>query len=279
MAHTLPRVAATPIAKPRRRAPWPVEFYRSAIGKKWAMGLSGLVLMLFVLGHLIGNLKLYLGRGEIDLYGEALRNMPGHLLPRTVLLWTIRVVLIAAFAIHIQAAVSLTRMNQKARSTRYQSPRDYVAATYASRTMRWSGVIVLLYLLFHLMDLTWGFANPKFVRGDPYNNLIFSLQRPAVAIVYAIANLALGLHLWHGAWSMFQSLGINNPRINAWRRWFARSFAGVIVLGNVSFPLMVQAHVVEPTCSANRTPTVTHKCPAPSIPGQGSTASAAAKAG
>src|SRR3954471_14334417 len=161
------RVEPAPITKARRRAPWPVEFYRSAVGKKWAMALSGIVLMGFVVSHLIGNLKLYLGRGEIDLYGEALRDMPGHLLPRTVLLWTIRIVLIAAFAIHIQAAVALTRANQKARTTRYQSPRDYVAATYASRTMRWSGIIVLLYVIFHLIDLTSGMANPQFVRGDP----------------------------------------------------------------------------------------------------------------
>jgi succinate dehydrogenase / fumarate reductase cytochrome b subunit len=278
VAQTLPRVSAAPIAKPRRRAPWPVEFYRSAVGKKWSMALSGIILMGFVIAHLIGNLKLYLGRGEIDLYGEALRNMPGHLLPRTVLLWTIRIVLIAAFAVHIQAAVALTRMNQKARTTRYQSPRDYVAATYASRTMRWSGVIVILYLIFHLMDLTWGVANPQFVRGDPYNNLIFSMQRPVVAIVYGVANVALGLHLWHGAWSMFQSLGINNPRINAFRRWFARSFAAVIVLGNLSFPILIQAHVLEPTCSANRTPKTTQMCPTNTLPGgSSSSASAAAK--
>jgi succinate dehydrogenase / fumarate reductase cytochrome b subunit len=260
VTQTVPRTAAVPIAKPRRRAPWPVEFYRSAVGKKWLMALSGIVLMGFVISHLIGNLKLYLGRGELDLYGEALRSMPGHLLPRTFLLWTIRAVLIAAFFVHVQASVSLTRMNQKARTTRYQSPRDYLAANYASRTMRWSGVIVLLYLAFHLMDLTWGFANGKFVRGDPYNNLIFSLQRPVVAVVYVLANLALGVHLTHGAWSMFQSLGVNNPRINAWRRHFARAFAAVIVVGNLSFPVMVQLHVVEPTCGTHRTPTTAQKC-------------------
>jgi succinate dehydrogenase / fumarate reductase cytochrome b subunit len=153
-----------------------------------------------------------------------------------------------------------------------------VAASYASRTMRWSGVIVILYLIFHLMDLTWGVANPQFVRGDPYNNLIFSLQRPAVAIVYGVANIALGLHLWHGAWSMFQSLGINNPRINAFRRWFARSFAAVIVIGNLSFPILIQAHVLEPTCSANRTPKTTQMCPTNTLPGgSSSNASAAAK--
>jgi succinate dehydrogenase / fumarate reductase cytochrome b subunit len=267
MAQTLPRTSVKVVRKPsERRQPWPIEFYRSAVGKKWTMALSGVVIMGFVVAHLIGNLKLYLGRGEINLYGEALRDMPGHILPRTVLLWTIRLVLIAAFVIHLHSAYALTRLNHKARPTKYQSPRDYVAANYASRTMRVSGIIVGAYLIFHLADLTWWGTTKQFVRGDPYNNLIFSLQRPLVAAVYVIANLALGLHLIHGAWSMFQSLGINNPRINLARRRFAQLFAAVVVAGNVSFPLAVQLHLVEPTCSADRTPKTAQACPSDQIP-------------
>lgn len=262
MATTVQRSAVKPIRRERRKAPWPVEFYRSSVGKKWAMALSGVLLMGFVVTHLIGNLKLYLGREEINLYGEALRDMPGHLLPRTFLLWVVRCMLVGAFAVHIHAAVTLTRVNQQARSTRYQSKRDYLAANYASRTMRISGVIVIAYVIFHLGDLTGGTFNPHFLRGDPYNNLIYSLQRPVVAIAYAVANLALGLHLTHGAWSMFQSLGVNNPRINAFRRHFARGFAAIVVVGNLSFPLMVQLHVVEPTCSNGRSP----KPPAGEVP-------------
>ena len=106
-------------------------------------------------------------------------------------------------------------MNRRARPVGYQAPRDYVAANFASRTMRWTGVIVLAFLAFHLADLTWGAANGShFVRGDPYNNLVYSFRRPVVAVFYVIANLALGVHIFHGAWSLFQSLGINNPRIN-----------------------------------------------------------------
>ena len=120
--------------------------------------------------------------------------------------------------LHLHSAYSLTVINKKARPQEYQSKRDYVAADFASRTMRWTGIIVLLYLVFHLMDLTWGNANAQFVRGDPYNNLVYSLQRPAVAAVYVIANIALAFHLYHGAWSMFQSMGVNNPRINKLRR-------------------------------------------------------------
>jgi succinate dehydrogenase / fumarate reductase, cytochrome b subunit len=242
-------VPVEPIRRPpRRRPPWPIAFYRSTVGKKWVMAVTGIILMGFVLFHMAGNLKLYLSKEEINLYGEALRDMPGHLLPRTVLLWSIRLVLIAAFVFHIHAAASLTVTNWRARPQKYRSKRDYVAANFASRTMRWTGVIILLYLIFHLLDLTWGNANPEFVRGDPYNNLVYSLQRPVVAAVYIAANVALAIHLFHGAWSMFQSLGLNNPRYNRARRYFATGFAGLILVGNVSFPIAVQLGAVDIEC-------------------------------
>ena len=245
-----------PIRKPRPNAPLPVRFYRSAVGKKWVMGITGIVLMLFVLVHLIGNIKLYLSKEEINLYGEALRTMPGHLLPRTWLLWSIRAGLIAAFVFHIHSAYGLTVINRRARPDRYQSKRDYVAADWASRTMRWTGIIIGLFVIFHLMDLTWGNANSQFVRGDPYNNLVYSLQRPAVAAVYIVAMIALGIHLYHGAWSLFQSLGLNNPRWNKARRWFAIGFAAFIMIGNLSFPIAVQAHWVTLQCPHSQPTTV-----------------------
>jgi succinate dehydrogenase / fumarate reductase cytochrome b subunit len=259
------RQPPTPPGEPRpfRRVPpggpLPVRFYRSAVGKKWVMAITGIVLMLFVLVHLIGNIKLFLTKEEINLYGEALRDMPGHLLPRTWLLWSIRTGLIAAFFFHIHAAYGLTRMNWAARPDRYKSKRDYVAADFASRTMRWTGIIVGLYVIFHLADLTWGSANPEFVRGDPYNNLVYSLQRPVVAIAYAVANLALGIHLYHGAWSIFQTMGINNPRINKARRGFAIGFAAFITAGNLSFPIAVQTHAVDLKCP--HTEPTTSPCP------------------
>ena len=247
---TPPRATAAPIRSRTSSGPLLLRFYRTAVGKKWVMGVTGAALMLFVLAHLIGNLKLFLSKQEINLYGEALRDMPGHLLPRTVLLWTLRIGLILAFVFHIHAAASLTVMNRKARpaADRYQSKRDYVAADYASRTMRWTGVIILLFLIFHLMDLTWGNANPDFLRGDPYNNLVYSFQRVPVAIVYILAMIALALHLYHGAWSMFQSMGITNPRYNTLRRRFAQAFALVILVGNCSFPIAVQLHWVKLKC-------------------------------
>jgi succinate dehydrogenase / fumarate reductase cytochrome b subunit len=131
-------------------------------------------------------------------------------------------------------------INRRARPEAYRSKRDYVAADFASRTMRWTGIIVVLFVVFHLLDLTWGPVNPDFVSGDPYHNVVASFERVPVSIIYVIANLALGVHLYHGAWSLFQSMGWTRP----WRRQFATVFAGLIVLGNVSFPLAVMFGVV-----------------------------------
>src|SRR5262245_11323085 len=238
--------APTPLVNgaTKKRPWWPVEFYRSAVGKKYVMAVTGIVLLGYVLAHMVGNLKAYLGPTEIDEYGEFLRELLVPIAPRTLVLWILRTGLIAAFVLHIHAAYVLTRTNHRARPVKYESHRDYVAASFASRTMRWSGVIVGLFVLWHLADLTWGFANPDFVRGDPYNNLVASMQRVPVAILYIVANIALGIHIFHGAWSLFQSIGSNNPRFNEWRRWFAAAFAAVIVVGNCSFPVAVMAGVV-----------------------------------
>jgi succinate dehydrogenase / fumarate reductase, cytochrome b subunit len=227
--------------RPARRRPFIVDFYGSAIGKKWAMAVSGIVLLLYVFAHLIGNLKLFLGEESLNTYAEFLREMGEPILPFSVLLWILRIGLIIAFVVHIHAAYVLTVINRRARPLDYAGPREYLVANYASRTMRWSGVIVLLFLLYHLADLTWGWVNPDFVRGEVYGNVIASLSRWPVALLYIVASIALGFHIYHGAWSMFQSMGINNPRFNRWRRWFAQAFAAFMVVGNVSLPVAVLA--------------------------------------
>jgi succinate dehydrogenase / fumarate reductase cytochrome b subunit len=238
---TLERPSVAPVhPRSRRPAPWPVEFYRSAVGKKWVMALTGIVLMGYVFAHMVGNLKLYLGAEDINHYGEFLRDLLVPLMPRTVTLWLLRIGLILAFVLHIHAAYSLTLMNRRAHAEgRYVSRRDWQAANAASRSMRWTGVVIALFLLWHLADLTWGWVNPDYVRGDVYRNTVASFERPAVSAIYIVANIALGLHLFHGGWSMFQSLGLNNPRWNSWRRAFAATFAGVVMIGNLSFPIAV----------------------------------------
>jgi succinate dehydrogenase / fumarate reductase cytochrome b subunit len=240
MATTMDRPGPAPVhPKPKRPAPWPVEFYRSAVGKKWVMALTGIMIMGFVFFHALGNLKVYLGAQDFNHYGEWLRSLLVPFVPRTVNLWLLRIGLITAFALHIHSAYSLTRMNHRANAGGYQQSRDWQAASAASRSMRWTGVVFGLFLLFHLADLTWGTVNPDFVRGDVYRNFVASFSRPPVAIIYIVANLALGLHLFHGAWSMFQSLGVNNPRWNSWRRSFAMGFAALIAGVNIMFPIAV----------------------------------------
>jgi succinate dehydrogenase / fumarate reductase cytochrome b subunit len=247
MAQTTTQVTRGPVSgtaletTTRRRAPFFVEFYRSAVGKKYVMAITGVIGMIYVLFHMLGNLKMFLGAPDINHYGEFLRELLVPIAPRTFVLWLLRIGLIVALLLHLHAAYALTVMNHQARPVKYQSHRDYVAANFASRTMRWTGIIVLLFLAFHLADLTWGWFNPDFVRGDVYHNVVESFSRVPVALIYIVANIALGIHLFHGSWSLFQSIGSNSPRFNEWRRWFAAAFASVIVVGNVSFPVAVMA--------------------------------------
>ncbi len=232
----------------RKQRPWALKFYSSAVGKKWVMALTGIVLLGYILSHLLGNLKVYLGPEEIDSYGEALRDLGGRLVPRTYLLWLLRIGLTAAFAVHIHAAYSLALLNRRQRPVRYESPREYLVASYASRTMVWTGTIVLLFVIFHLADLTWGAPEPAssgaFVRGAVYHNMVASFSRWPVALIYIVANLALGLHIFHGTWSLFQSIGINNPRFNRWRRGLAAGFTILVTGGNLTFPLAVLSGIV-----------------------------------
>ena len=243
---TLPPASAEmPVhPKPKVRLPWPLSVYQSAVGKKWVMAVTGIALLGFVLVHMIGNLHLYEGPVHLSEYAEALRDLGGDIVPRTWILWAMRIGLIAAFGLHIHSAWSLTVMSRRADAS-YVGGRGYASASYASRTMRWTGPIILLYLFYHLADLTWGWFNPDFVRGDPYHNVVASLSNVPVAILYVVANVALAIHIYHGAWSMFQSLGVNSPKLNPLRRRFAQGFAAVILIGNLSFPIFVQAEVID----------------------------------
>ncbi len=245
--------AERPLRARSRELPFPLNLYQTAVGKKWVMAVTGIILLGFVVSHLAGNLKLYLGvvdhNGELDydanIYGEYLRELLVPLLPRTVFLWIVRSVLILGFAFHIHAMYSLSRMNLAANKT-YRSKRDWLAANFASRSMRYSGIVVLLYLVFHLADLTWGWIpGYDFEKGNVQANVVGSLSNPVVAIVYIVANVLLSIHVFHGAYSMFQSLGINNPSYNWLRRWFAAALAAVILIGNVSFPIAVLTGVID----------------------------------
>ncbi len=216
------------------------------------MAITGIAIILFVIFHMVGNWKIFLpdvdGIPDIDIYAEALRELLVPFLPEHVALWILRTGLIVAFLFHIHAAYSLTLMNHRARPEDYQGPRTYIAANYASRTMRWSGVIFLAFLLFHLADLTWGIqpmAPETWARGEVYANFVATFSRAPVVFFYIVAMVALGIHLYHGAWSMFQSLGINHPRFNHLRRWFAIALAALVTVGNAIMPLAVLFGFVE----------------------------------
>ena len=256
MSQTLSRGPVTGTAakaNTRRRKPFLLDLYGTAVGKKYVMAITGIMGIGFVVGHMVGNLKVYLGvveeNGElvydIDHYAHFLRELLMPILPYGYALWILRLGLIAAIVLHLHAAYSLTVLNRKARPVRYQSARDYQVASFASRSMRWTGILVVLFIAWHLADLTWGWLNPDYVYGEVYRNIDASLSRVPVAILYIAANIALGVHLFHGVWSLFQSMGWNNPRFNKWRRAVATGLATVVVVGNVSFPIMTLAGVIE----------------------------------
>ena len=224
---------------------WFTDLYRTAVGKKAVMAVTGIILFGFVVVHMIGNLKLY-ERGQfhgvpyLDAYGYFLRHMGEPLVPAYTLLWIVRSILIVAVVFHIWAAWQVTRISQAAR------PRDYVSrpkihTTYAARTMRWGGVIILLFVIYHLLHFTTGTVHPDFQEGNVYHNVVTGFSVWYVSLFYIVAQVALGFHLYHGLWSMFQSLGWNHPRYNHWRNGFAHAFAWIITLGNISFPLAVLA--------------------------------------
>ena len=238
-----PTTPAPTDGAPRQRV-WIAEFYSSALGKKYAMAITGIIWMAYVFVHMVGNLKLYQGPEEINAYAEWLRIMAYPALPEEGALWAMRILLAVALIIHIHAAAVLTIQNRRARGSKYQTKRDYVAADFAARTMRWSGVIVGLFILFHLADLTFGATNPDFDHADVYGNMIASFGEPWIAVIYVVANLALAFHLYHGAWSLFQTMGWNHPRYNHWRRYFAIAFAVIVGAGNLSFPIAVQLGLV-----------------------------------
>ncbi len=229
---------------PAKRSPFLVELYRSALGKKYVMAITGIIFMGYVLAHMFGNLKLYQSAAEFNAYAEFLGTILYPIAPDGAVLNVLRVMLLGALILHVTAAFQLTQMNRNARPDSYRSKRDFVAADFAARTMRWTGVIVLLFIGYHLADFTFGWVNPAAEGATLYEKVIASFSNPAIAGFYLVANLALGLHLYHGVWSLFQSMGWNNRRFNHWRRYLAVAFTVVVVGGNLSFPIAVQVGLI-----------------------------------
>jgi len=220
-----------------------VHFYRSTVGKKVAMAASGAVLFLWIIGHMLGNLKTFQGPEHINEYAEGLRTVGGPFFGPGQLLWLIRLVIIACVAIHILAALQLWVLSRRARPVGYHTP-PHLELSYASRTLRWGGVIIVLYVVYHLMHFTVGNVHPDFRPGDVYHNLVVGFQSWPVAAVYIVATGALGFHLYHGVWSALQTLGLNHARYNRYRRAVAAVVAVAVFAGFVSVPVAVLAGVL-----------------------------------
>ncbi|MCU0233453.1 MAG: succinate dehydrogenase cytochrome b subunit [Thermoanaerobaculales bacterium] len=208
----------------------------STLGKKVLMAVTGIILFGFVLGHMLGNQQIYLGAERLNHYAELLQ-------ANQALLWAVRSVLLFCVAVHIVAAVQVWLRSRAARPVRYRVFRP-PAVDYAARTMVWSGPIIALFIIFHLLDLTVGSAHPNYIRGDVYHNVIASFSQPVVALVYVAANLLLAFHLYHGLWSLFQTIGWDHPRFGFVRRAVAVLFAVLIGAGNIAIPLAVLTGVV-----------------------------------
>jgi succinate dehydrogenase / fumarate reductase cytochrome b subunit len=220
-----------------------VRFYEAPIGKKVIMALTGVILFGYVVAHLLGNLQIFAGPDQINRYAGFLHN-PAN----AVALWAARCILLVAVAMHIIASVQLWKLKNDARPIAYVK-KDDAAATYASRTMQWSGPIVLAFVIFHVLHLTVGAVvplAPELAANEPNvrANVIAGFTNPLISGFYIVAILMLCMHLYHGLWSMFQSLGIAHPKYTPKLKAFAAIFSALIAVGNCSIPLAVMAGIL-----------------------------------
>lgn len=220
-----------------------LTLYRSSVGKKALMAVSGILLAGFVVAHMLGNLKMFQGAQAMDEYAQFLRELGYPILPEYGVLWIARIALLAAVGVHAVAAFHLWKQSRSARPTRYRKE-DSQVFSYASRTMRWGGVIVLLFVVYHILHFTTGTVHPEYEYGAVYANVVVGFQNPLVAGFYLVAVGALALHLHHGLWSVFSTLGVQNPRIERFRRPLAGAIAFLLFAGYATVPVGVVAGIL-----------------------------------
>lgn len=216
---------------------WLSRFLRSTVGMKIVMGATGLILYGFVFIHMLGNLQVFEGEDKINAYGEMLHQV-------TEVLWGMRLVLIAALIGHVWSAVGLTRTSVKARPQGYRK-KAHLAANLASLTMKFTGPIVLVFLIYHLLHFTTGHLHDSFKFGEVFDNVTSAFQNPLVVAFYVVAQLALLPHLAHGGYSMFRSFGLESEAWSGVARNASRAFAAVIVIGNIAIPVAIFAGLVK----------------------------------
>jgi succinate dehydrogenase / fumarate reductase cytochrome b subunit len=217
-----------------------LRFWQTTVGKKAVMAVTGVILFGFVVGHLLGNLQIYQSPEKINHYSEFLKAHPGPL-------WGARITLLLAVILHIWASFQLWLLQKEARPIGYVK-KESIASTYASRTMMWSGPIILAFIIFHLLHFTFGTVHPggPFDVHNVYNNVVLGFQVWPVSLFYIVAMIMLCYHLYHGLWSMFQSLGISHPVYTPWIKRAAKTAAILIAVGNISIPVAVLAGLIQP---------------------------------
>lgn len=220
------------------------NFYASTIGKKVAMALSGIVLVLFVVGHMAGNLKIFAGINpatgdyKIDDYGRFLRTMGSEMLGESGVLWIVRVILLACLVVHAVSGILLARANRAAKPEGYKV-KSYRSANAASLTMLYGGLFLLLFITFHILHFTTGTLHWTFVEGEVYSNVWIAFQNFLTAGFYVVAMALLALHLYHGTWSMFQTLGVDTPRWNRGLRTVAKVVSLALFVGFSAVPVSI----------------------------------------
>ncbi|MBB4700905.1 succinate dehydrogenase cytochrome b subunit [Sphaerisporangium siamense] len=233
-----------PPRTPARRGP---GLLRTSNGRKAVMAVTGAVLVLFLIGHMLGNLKIFLGAESFNSYAEWLRTVGEPAVPGRTLLTLTEIALVAAVVLHMWSAVSLARRAAKARPVKYAARRKSQAGGYVVHTMRYGGVIILLFVVWHLLDLTFGTVNPKGFHASPYDRVVagFDPSRWWVTAFYILALVMVGLHLRHGLWSAFQTLGLTRGRARGLLSAVAAAGSAVLILGFVSVPIAVMIGAVK----------------------------------
>jgi succinate dehydrogenase / fumarate reductase cytochrome b subunit len=209
----------------------------SSVGKKVIMAVTGLIMVAYLITHVLANLLVFQGPANINAYSAFLHGTGGAL-------WAARAVLLAALVFHVIAAVQLAGRRYEARPVAYAGGREPQVSTWASRSIRWGGALILIFLIYHILHFTVGTAHPDFIEGDPYHNVATGFHNPWVVGGYLMAMGLVGLHLYHGVWSSGRSLGVSPPSPNPFRRTVALALAVTIWLGFTIIPIGVYAGVI-----------------------------------
>lgn len=220
-----------------------VALYRSSVGQKALMAITGFIWFGFLVGHVVGNLKAFQGAHVFDDYAHHLRILGAPILPDMGFLWAFRGFMAAALVLHVYLSWKTSRQSWAARETGYKKKANQ-NFDFASNFMRWGGVLILVFVVYHILHMTTGTVHPDFREGEAYHNLVVGFANPLVVGFYIVSMVAIFAHLYHGVWSMFQTLGANHPKYAEIRRPLAVVLSIAIFLGFISIPVAIVAGMI-----------------------------------